>query len=403
MHRGVAAGLEGTLGVPADRARWYRAPGRANIIGEHTDYNGGPALPMAISLGTVLAVVPRDDRLFRLAAVGFEEGAAWDGAGAETGYGVIAEQPIWARLPLGMLAELNAAHPNATGLDIAIGGDLPLGAGLSSSASLALAVGSACVDLWGWQRERDWLDMAQLAQRIEHEYVGVRCGMLDQVAITFGRAGHGVRFDAATVDLGLAPEASPLLMGEHTFLVVHSGIRRALGDGPYNQRRHECEEALRLVRQARPDCGYLAQLDGDELALLAHLMDTTIYRRARHVISETKRVRQAIEAFAEGNVYEAGGLLSDSQHSLARDFEVSIPELDFLVEEAWKVPGVLGARLTGAGFGGSILVLLHQEAVVDVSEQLKRAYLRRFDRIATCYHVDPADGLAVTGGRWGPS
>jgi galactokinase len=316
-------GLEGGEGT-AVRAF---APGRVNLIGEHTDYAGGLALPMAVHLGTTVTGVRGDDRVV-LASADEPEPADLALSVAEPDR----VEPAWARYVAGVVA---LSHP-AVGLTGEVSSTLPIGAGLSSSAALEVAAALA-LGVTGTARQ-----LAELARRAEQEASGVPCGLMDQLAATCGVAGHALLMDFGTGTVRPVPVPEGLEV-----VVVHSGRSRRLAGSAYAQRRHEIEAALALL-------GPLADVGADAVAGIA---DPVLRRRARHVVTENERVRATVEAFGAGDLAGVGRLVDESHASLRDDAEVSTPELDALCDDLRRVPGVHGARLTGAGFGGCVVAV----------------------------------------------
>jgi galactokinase len=341
-----------------------RSPGRVNLIGEHTDYNDGWALPIALDVGTDVAARRRDDRILRIAA---PQLAATD------------EMPVddlrprhgseWTRYVRGIAALLRETGCQLPGADVLIEGDLPIGAGLSSSASLELAVAVAFAALAGHQV--DGVALARLGQRVENEIVGVRSGIMDQLAIALGVAGHALRIDCRSLET----EAVRIPPGVR-ILVLDSAVPRTLAGSAYNQRRSECDAALRTLQAVDPSLQALRDVTAGLLSEEGWRLTDVQLRRARHVVTEDQRVLDAVAALQRGDVDHFGQLLTDSHLSLRNDYEVSSPGLDTLVEIAARTPGVLGARLTGAGFGGCVIALVTTDhadrAVMTIAERYRQ-------------------------------
>jgi len=323
--------------VPPDRARAF-APGRVNLIGEHTDYNGGLALPFAISRGIVVDGVACDDLVVRAHAVDLGERYAF----------AVSQRmraPGWRNFVIGMVAELSALDVSVGGAQLEIGGDLPSGVGLSSSAALEVAL---CLALLAISRvdanEIGWLELARTCARVENEWVGAQTGLLDQIASLCGEPEAALLIDFATVQL----ETVPLRLDGWRLVVLDSGQRHEHADGGYNDRRAECAPAAELLGVSA-----LSEADADAAARLPE----PLARRARHVLSENARVTAAVDAIERGDAADLGRLLSASHASLRDDFAVSLPAIDRIVDAAQHDPAVFGARITGGGFGGSVLVL----------------------------------------------
>lgn len=330
-----------------------RAPGRVNLIGDHTDYAGGLALPCAIDLGVTITGRFIDHRIevssdVQTGSVSFDLDDPPDIATLE---------PTWGRYIAAVREEL----PTPRGIDALITSDLPVGAGLSSSAALEIATALAL----GFDGAP--MELALLGQRSEHRAVGVPCGLLDQLSITFGRAGHAMLIDFT--DLSIDQVAFP---DDLDIVVVHSGEERRLVDSQYAERRASCERAARII-------GPLATATPDDLDQL----DDHLRRRARHVVTECERVRQAAAALRSGDATTVGRLMAQSHASLRDDFEVSTPTLDELVDRMASTPGVFGARLTGAGFGGCVVALCARGAIADANSITGRGWIVRPSDAAT--------------------
>jgi galactokinase len=343
-----------------------RAPGRVNLIGEHTDYNEGFVLPCAIDRDTLVAARPRADRLVRVLAVDlgnlsdeFNLDAVQDGPpekGASAGH--------WADYVRGMAWALQRQGHALQGLDLAITGNVPRGAGLSSSASLEVAVGQAFRQACRLDR-LDPTTLALLAQAAENDYVGCRCGIMDQFISAHGQAGHALLIDCRSLtgrQVTLPPDLA--------VLIAHSRVRRGLVDSEYNLRRSQCEVAARHFGLAA-----LRDLDAAHLAARAGELDPVVHRRARHVVSENARTLQAAQALAKGDLACVGKLMAQSHASMRDDFEITVPAIDQLVEILAETIGNQGgARMTGGGFGGCVVALLPQARVAAAVEAVKRHY-----------------------------
>ena len=342
--------------------RLYRAPGRINIIGEHTDYNEGFVLPAALDLHTWAAAAPRDDRRVRAE---FEQAgervdfdlAAIEPAGEATGPEYL-KGVAWSLLEEGL--ELR-------GCDLLIGGDIPLGGGLSSSASLELLAALALTDGSGIDLERG--RMARLCQRAEREFVGVQCGIMDQFAVALSSPGHAMRLDCRSLEFEQVP-----IPDEARFLIVHSGVSHRLDRAGYNDRPEECRMALERLREDNPTLRSLRDVDEDLLRVAGGSLDDRLYRRCRHVVRENWRVGQACEALQAGDLAAVGALLDESHRSLRDDYEVSCAELDTLVEIARAQPGVLGSRMMGGGFGGCTISLVESADAQSSAQRIARDY-----------------------------
>lgn len=356
----------------------WAAPGRVNLIGEHTDYNDGFVLPLAIPQGVLAAVARRDDGVLRLVS------RQQDGR-VELSVDKLAPGSPggWSGYVLGVAWALREAGHDVGGADILVDGDVPLGAGLSSSAALECAAALALVDLFGLDVPRP--DLAKLAQKAENDYVGMPCGVLDQSASLLCTEDHALFMDTRT----LAAEQVPLDLGGAglTLLVVDTKAPHRHVDGEYAQRRAACEEAARLL--GVPALRDVA-LDGLDDAL-ARLSDPVLKRRVRHVVTENERVLDTVQRLRAGSPRDIGGLLTQSHESLRDDYEVTVDELDTAVEAALGA-GALGARMTGGGFGGCIIALVDTELAETVVARVQEAFaLKGFNRPAS-FVVQPSPG-----------
>jgi galactokinase len=345
--------------------RLFRAPARVNIIGEYTDFNDGLVLPVAIGLYSWVAISPRPDRCLRAYSSHFDEQTQVDVDRPATARG-----GRWTDYVAAVVASLRSEGLELRGADVLIQGDIPLGGGLSSSASLEVSLALALLAVAGVDVEARQL--ALMCQRAEVEFVGVGCGIMDQYAIACGHQGMATLLDCRSIthqSVALPPTAR--------ILVIHSGIQRRLQDGAFNRRRAECAQGLRLLQERWPGVLALRDLSLPQIEEARVTLGDTAYRRCRHVVSEIERVRLACQALRIGAINELGALITASHTSLRDDFEVSCPELDALVEHANRRPGVLGARMVGAGFGGCMLTLLESseqdrtmQAIIAGSEKL---------------------------------
>jgi galactokinase len=363
-----------------DAVRIVKAPGRVNLIGEHTDYNEGFVLPAAIERGITLALVPTDDRRVGivLQATGEEAGFDLDAIGPRRG--------SWIDYVAGTAWALEQAGAVTRGFRAILVSDLPAGAGLGSSAALELAAAWALSG--GRSPELDPMTVAQAAQRAENDYVGVACGLMDQVASTFGEAGAAVLLDCRTLE----HRAVPLTSDEVALVVCHSGSARRLDASAYNERRAQCAAAVAAIEALESDVTSLRDVDAALLDRMRPHLDPRIWRRARHVVTENARVLATVAAIEAGDLAAFGRLWAGSQASLRDDYEVSSPELDALVEIAGRAPGVLAARLTGAGFGGCTVNLVRRDAVDTFTAIIEREYPKRTRLRPTVIPVEPSAG-----------
>jgi len=330
------------------------APGRANLIGEHTDYNDGHVLPVAIDRYIVAAAANRADGRFRLYAADFDEYFEFEKGGLP------AQRPVWSAYVGGVIAELRRDGFEVGGKDIAIHGDVPPGSGLSSSAALEISTATAVERLEGLEIEDG--RMVNICRRADHNYVGIKSGPMDQFASRACRAGHAGLLDCRA----LAMTHHPLPQGID-FFSIYSGIPRALVTSEYNERQESCQEAVRILAAENPGVKALRDATLELVGALKEKLGGRIFRRARHVVAEQGRVFALIEAFGRNDLSAIGDILLAGHISLIRDYEVSLPVLDEMITWLYARPGAVGARLTGAGFGGS-LVFLAMEGELDAEE-----------------------------------
>jgi galactokinase len=365
------------------------APGRVNLIGEHLDYNEGLVLPAAIDCSVLVAYAARRDAEVRLYSVDFDQES-----GFSLGESIARDgERSWSNYLRGVFSVLRHEGFSGAGMDIAVTGDVPVGAGLSSSAAVEVAMGGALRA--AWELDIDDRRLALLCQRAENDFVGVGCGIMDQLASALGADGCALLIDCRT----LAREAVALRLEEHglDLVVIDSGAPRTLEGTEYNRRRAECAEALRLLREAMPDRAIEALRDVTlaDLARHADRLSPVLYRRARHVATELQRVIEGVAALRRGDHETFGAMMNASHASLRDDFEVSCPELDRLVELAQSLPGVLGARLTGAGFGGCTVQLVRREAVAALTRDVVERYRTETGLPAKLYLCRAACGLCL--------
>lgn len=335
-----------------------RAPGRVNLIGEHTDYNDGFVLPCAIGPANMVAISTGDDDTVEVVAADFDNARDMFSLQAPPERNL--KQP-WADYVRGMTLALQNTGYALNGAKMAIAGNLPQGAGLSSSAALAVAVGKAHLALNGIDMDNSRL--AQIAQKAECDFVGTQCGIMDQLISAQGKAGHALLIDCRSLELTDAP-----LSDDVAIMIVHSGVTRGLVDGHYNARRRQCEAAAAAM-------GVSALRDADLDMLAAANLDAVTTARARHVITENQRTLDAADALAKGDLVTLGALMAQSHVSMRDDFEITIPAMDDLVAILQYAIGHQGgARMTGGGFGGAAVAIMPQARVADVQAKIEAAY-----------------------------
>jgi galactokinase len=380
--RARLASLDPASAAAPDAVRVVRAPGRVNLIGEHTDYNEGFVLPAAIDLELRIAYRPTDDRRVELHSAESEVPLAFslDGVGAPDG--------AWGDYVKGTALEMAAAGLRTVGLRGVLASTVPVGAGLSSSAALELA---ACWALSGpGAPGADGLTLARLSQRAENDYVGMRCGIMDQFASANGVEDAAVLLDCRT----LAHRTVPLPAGL-VLVVAHTGVPRSLSGSAYNERRAQCEQAVAVIAAHIPSVHALRDVDPPMLTRYAAELDPVVERRARHVVEENARVLAAEVALREGDLDEVGRLFAASHASLRDLYEVSCPELDLMVEIGAGTPGVVAARMTGAGFGGCTVSLVRPDALEPLRARIEGEYAQRTGRTPRVWAVRAVSGAGA--------
>lgn len=364
--------------------RLFFAPGRVNLIGEHTDYNGGYVFPAALTYGTWAAAVPREDGIYRFRSANFSSGA--DIMAADITY---REEDDWVNYPKGMLQELIqfSSPGHFKGADIIFYGNIPNGAGLSSSASIELVTGLALSKLAGLNIEM--MELVKMGQYAENRFVGVNCGIMDQFAVGMGKKDHAIALKCDT----LSYHYVPVNIEGYKMVITNTNKRRGLADSKYNERRRECEEGLRLLQAELPNIRSLGDVTLTEWELTRHVItDPVIVRRVEHVVTENERVLKAMKALEDNDLSTFGRLMKESHLSLRDLYEVTGEELDALFEEASKIGGCIGTRMTGAGFGGCNVSLVKEEAMKEFQESVAENYQARTGLKPTFYVCDIGDG-----------
>ncbi len=360
----------------------YFAPGRVNLIGEHIDYNGGLVLPCAITSGTWLLVAPNNDGLIRFASVNFEDEYAE--IELKDQYSKIGKS--WYNYPLGVIHELQQYGWQASGMDLLYYGNIPIGSGLSSSASIEVLTAYALNDIF--QIGLDKLELVKLSKRTENNFIGVNSGIMDQFAIAFGEQNKAILLNCDT----LQHKMVQCNLGDYVLAIINTNKHRELSESKYNERVAECQTALKELQTAI-SINYLCELTADKFALHSHLISNeTNLRRATHVIKENDRVHQATKALNDGDLSEFGRLMYASHQSLRELYEVSGKELDAVVDFCASYPHVIGARMTGAGFGGCAIALLKKGQETDFAQQLSAYYFDKIGYHATIYIQDIGNG-----------
>ena len=349
------------------------APGRVNIIGEHTDYNDGFVLPMPIDRHIWTAAKRRGDDSVHLFAADYQEGTAFDPDDVK-----FDDEHRWANYVLGVAKAMAQDGYNIRGADMVIWGDIPQGAGLGSSGALEMAAAKGFAELFGF--EIDPIDMAYIGKSAENDFVGVRSGIMDQFASVLGRKGQALFIDCRTNDY----EHIPLEPG-FSVVVVNTGVRRELASSKYNERRMQCEEGVAKLRRSLGGIKALRDVTPDQFERYQHGLPQVVRNRCRHVIFENARVLEAVESMKDGDMERLGGLMYDSHASLRDLYEVSCRELDILVEAARNIDGTVGARMVGAGFGGCTVNIVREDRVQGFTEAIKEKYEKSTGLTAEVY------------------
>lgn len=362
----------------------YFAPGRVNLIGEHTDYNGGHVFPCALTIGTYAAVRKRADKKLNFYSMNFEELGIIESSLEDLNP---SDKAGWTNYPKGVMwAFAGRGMEMDCGLDMVLNGNIPNGSGLSSSASLEVLTGYVLKDLYGFEVTN--IDLAKIGQYSENNFNGMNCGIMDQFASAMGKKDNAIFLDTAD----LSYEYAPLVLDGAKIVVTNSNVKHSLVNSAYNERRSECEKALEEL-QAVIDIKGLGDLTEEQFeANKSAIKDEVRVRRAKHAVYENQRTIRAVEALKKNDLKLFGELMNASHVSLRDDYAVSCEEIDVLVEEAWKIDGVIGSRITGGGFGGCTVSIVRDEAVDAFREKVGAAYQERVGKTADFYVVEIGDG-----------
>jgi len=362
----------------------YFAPGRVNLIGEHTDYNGGHVFPCALTIGTYGAARKRKDHKLHFYSMNFDRLGVQESAVDALGE---AKESDWTNYPKGVIwAFAKRGFEMPCGMDLVLVGNIPNGSGLSSSASLEVLTGFILRDLYGFDVTN--VDLALIGQYAENHYNGMNCGIMDQFASAMGKKDNAIFLNTAD----LSYEYAPIALKGAKVVVTNSKVKHSLVNSAYNQRRSECEAALAEL-QSVVDIRGLGDLSEEEFEKhKGAIKDEVRARRAKHAVYENQRTIRAVEALKNNDIQQFGKLMNASHVSLRDDYEVSCEEIDILVEEAWKVPGVIGSRITGGGFGGCTVSIVKDEAIDAFKERVEKAYEEKTGKMAEFYIVEIGDG-----------
>lgn len=371
----------------SEGARFYFAPGRVNLIGEHTDYNGGHVFPCALTMGTYAAARKRDDRKMHFYSMNLDTFGV-----VETSLDDLTNKPEynWANYPFGVVwAFAEKGHPIDTGFDMVIWGNIPNGSGLSSSASLEVLTGVILTDLFGIT-DLTMTDLALIGQYSENNFNGCNCGIMDQFAVAMGKKDNAIFLDTNTMKY----EYAPIHLEDAKIVITNSKVKHSLVDSAYNDRRRECTEALAALK-TKLDITALGDLTPEEFEANKELItDPVQLKRAKHAVYENQRTIDAVAALRNGDIEKFGQLMNQSHVSLRDDYEVSCEEIDILVDLAWKIPGVIGSRITGGGFGGCTVSIVKNDSVDQFITEIGRIYKEKVGHEAEFYTVDIGDGAS---------
>lgn len=371
----------------SEGARFYFSPGRVNLIGEHTDYNGGHVFPCALTLGTYGAARKREDNKIHLYSMNLDSfgvvEASLDDLTNKKEYN-------WANYPLGVVwAFKEKGHTITSGFDMVIWGNIPNGSGLSSSASLEVLTGVILTDLFEI-KDLSMTDLALIGQYSENNFNGCNCGIMDQFAVAMGKKDHAIFLDTSD----LSYEYAPCVLDGAKIVITNSKVKHSLVDSAYNDRRNECAAALKAL-QSELDIQALGDLTPEEFEAHKSLIKDEIQlQRAKHAVYENQRTIDAVTALKVGDIESFGKLMNQSHISLRDDYDVSCEEIDILVDLAWKIPGVLGSRITGGGFGGCTVSIVKNESIDTFIEIIGKTYLEKVGHEAEFYTVDIGDGAS---------
>lgn len=369
----------------SDGAGFYFSPGRVNLIGEHTDYNGGHVFPCALTIGTYGAARKRDDRKIHFYSMNLDYYGVVEASLDEL---VNKKEYNWANYPLGVVWTFTKKGITFdTGFDMVIWGNIPNGSGLSSSASLEVLTGVILKDLFQIENI-SMVDIALYGQYSENNFNGCNCGIMDQFAVAMGKKDNAIFLDTATLNY----EYAPVVLEDAKIVITNSKVKHSLVDSAYNQRRQECTDALAEL-QTVADIKTLGDLDEEAFDKYKNaIKDSVRLKRAKHAVFENQRTIRAVAALRAGDINTFGELMNQSHISLRDDYEVSCEEIDILVDLAWKIPGVIGSRITGGGFGGCTVSIVKNDAVDTFTDTIGKAYLEKVGHEAEFYIVDIGEG-----------
>lgn len=369
--------------------RVFTSPGRVNLIGEHIDYCGGHVMPAALTMGTTILAKKRDDDVIRLKATDLD-------ILVETTIGEMHNlkgKLKWGDYQIGVALELIKAGYDITGCDLLYDDTVPHGGGLSSSAAIevstALCLATFANEKAGIDKEIDMVEMACISQKAEHNFIDVKCGIMDQFASAMGKAEHAIYLNCATLEY----EHVPLKLNDCKIVLTNTNVKHSLGSSKYNERRNECEEGLNNLKTVMPSIEQLSQVSVEEFEKYKNVIkNETTRKRIKHIVYECDRVQKSIIAMKANNIEEFGKYMNASHDSLQYDYEVTCPELDFVVSEGRKIDGIIGIRMTGAGFGGCTVAIIKDSAIDTYIDKVGKAYIDKFGHEASFYITETGNG-----------
>lgn len=361
--------------------RFFAAPGRINLIGEHTDYNNGFVMPGAIDKKIYLAIAPAEGPETCITAFDIQQSVKFNTLADNV------KLPQWARYAYGVIGELRTLGHKPGSFHAVFGGDIPSGAGLSSSAALESAFAFALNELFALGLDR--FALAKVGQKAEHNYVGVHCGIMDQFSSIFGKKDHVFRLDCRSLEF----EYFPLVLDGYELILADTQVKHSLASSEYNRRRQDCEEGVMILASQMPAVKSLRDVRSEDVWPFQGILGEQVFLRCEYVTEENERVLQTCDALVKGDMQEVGRLLYESHHGLSRKYDVSCDELDLLVDTAKQIDGVMGARMMGGGFGGCTINLMKSSTVEAFKEKTTLAFTKAFGNAPVFYDVHLEDGV----------
>ncbi len=359
----------------------FRAPGRINLIGEHTDYNEGFVLPAAVSHSIYFAIAPNNSSQVNVYSVDFDELFQFDLSELDS-----LKTESWRSYVFGVIAELSGMGEEVSGFDLVFQGDVPQGAGMSSSAALECGTCTALNELF--ELDLEPVEIAQISQKAEHNYAGVMCGIMDQFASVMGKQKHALLLDCRSLEYRLFP----LEIDGYNFLLLNSNVSHSLVDSEYNVRRKQCEEGVRLIQEKFPEVKSLRDVDMTILSDMESDLDEVVFRRCKYVVEENERVQEFASAISSGELEKAGEILKRAQLAMATEYEITCPEIDFMADFANNHEAILGARMMGGGFGGCTINLIKAGEEAEFIEEISEAYKKEYNLDITPIEIEIANG-----------